>query len=326
MTTTKKFWFYAFALVGATVMLFGSCEKEVEKNVPVLTTTEVIEITQTTATSGGNITDDGGATVTARGVCWSTNQNPTISDSKTEDGTGAGSFVSGISGLEPNTMYYVRAYATHSDGTGYGSALSFTTLEELTGAVDADGNIYSTVIIGNQEWFAENLKTTKLNNGTPIPYIIDNGTWGGLRTPAYCWYNNQTTYGNTYGALYNWYAVNTGNLCPTGWHVPTDAEWTAFTDYVGGATVAGTKLKATSGWNSGGNGTDEYGFSALPGGFRYYYYYGGFFDVGDSGYWWSSTEGLATNAWNRGMFYDDRFVDHFCNDKSRGLSVRCVRD
>ena len=130
--TTKKFWYYAFALVGATFMLFSSCEKDDDdqQSIPILSTTEITEITQTTATSGGNITDEGGATVTARGVCWSTSQNPTISDSKTEDGTGTGNFTSSISGLEPNTTYYVRAYATNSEGTGYGSELSFTTLED----------------------------------------------------------------------------------------------------------------------------------------------------------------------------------------------------
>lgn len=266
-------------------------------SMPVLTTMAVTDITQTTAISGGEITSDGGATVTARGVCWSTSQNPTISDSKTEDGTGAGSFTSSISGLVPNTGYYVRAYATNSAGTGYGSAMSFTTLEEATGAVDADGNVYSTVVIGNQEWFAVNLKTTKYNNGTPIPNVTSNSDWGNLTTGAYAWYeNNEATYKNAYGALYNWYAVNTGNLCPTGWRVPTDAEWTTLANYVGGESVAGGKLKSTRTapdahprWESPNTGaTDEYGFSALPGGYRSGS--GGFSSIGGNGNWWSSTE------------------------------------
>lgn len=127
MKTTKIFWHYAFALIAAALLIFSSCKKEEEKNVPVLNTTEVTDISQTTATSGGNITYDSGATVTARGVCWSTSQNPTINDSKTEDGTGTGSFESSISGLEPNTTYFVRAYATNSAGTSYGNEISFTT-------------------------------------------------------------------------------------------------------------------------------------------------------------------------------------------------------
>ncbi|HDP55581.1 MAG TPA: hypothetical protein ENN24_07895 [Bacteroidetes bacterium] len=335
MTTTKKFYYYAFALLGATLMLFSSCKKDDDDNngqqpVPVLSTTEVTEITPTAATSGGNITDDGGATVTARGVCWSTSQNPTISDSKTEDGTGAGSFTSSISGLTPNTTYYVRAYATNSAGTGYGSTMSFTTFES---AVDIDGNFYSTVIIGNQEWFAENLKTTKYNNGTPIPNVTSNSDWSSLTSGAYAWYeNNEATYKNAYGALYNWYAVSTGILCPTGWRVPTDADWTTLTDYAGGESVAGGKLKSTRTapdahprWDSPNTGaTDEYGFSALPGGYRYDS--GDFFYVGKYGYWWSSTESDATHAWIRGMGYEVELVGRGDPDKKIGFSVRCVRD
>lgn len=191
---------------------------------------------------------------------------------------------------------------------------------------DIDGNVYSTVVIGNQEWFAENLKTTKYNNGTPIPNITDNTVWAGLSTGAYAWYNNDIANKPTYGALYNWYTVNTGNLCPTGWHVPTDAELTALTDYVGGASIAGTKLKATSGWGSGGNGTDEYGFSALPGGFRRGSN-GTFNSVGYDGYWWSSTEAGAAHAWAWGMSYVYGSVDRSSGDGKRyGFSVRCFRD
>ena len=316
MTTAKKLYYYAFALLGATLLLFSSCKKENDKNIPVLSTTEVTGITQTTAMSGGNITDDRGSTVTTRGVCWSTSQNPTIRDSKTEDGDGAGNFTSSISGLEPNTTYHVRAYATNSAGTGYGSTMSFTTLR---GAVDADGNAYPTVIIGGQEWFAENLRTTRYNDGTPIPNFTN--AWEILSTGAYCWYDNDPANVKTYGALYNWHAVNTGKLCPTGWHVPTDVEWTALTDYVG--SDAGTKLKSTSGWNAGGNGTDDYGFSALPGGLRY----GGYFvGVENSGYWWSSTNLDGANAWYRFMNYGFGDVTPGGNGKKCGFSVRCVRD
>ena len=168
-------------------------------------------------------------------------------------------------------MYYVRAYATNSEGTGYGQQESFTTtIVDMPGdgVTDIDGNVYTTVIINGHEWMAGNLMTTKYNDGTEIPLEAEGSVWLYLTTPAYCWYDNdQATYGNTYGALYNWYAVNTGKLCPTGWHVSTDAEWTALTDYVGGYSIAGTRLKATSGWDNSGNRTDDYGFSALPGAF-----------------------------------------------------------
>lgn len=296
-----------------------------------LTTTAVTSITATSAVSGGNITTDGGAAVTARGVVWSTSQNPTTSNNQgiTSNGTGTGTFTSNLTGLSLATTYYVRAYASNSYGTQYGNQVSFTTpMPDGPGGTitDADGNTYNTIWINGRQWMKENLKTTKYNNGTSIPNVTDNGAWGGLSTPAYCWYNNdQPTYGNTYGALYNWYAVNTGNLCPAGWHVPTDAEWTALTDYVGGASIAGTKLKATSGWNSGGNGTDDFGFSALPGGYRRNGD-GTFLSVGSRGYWWSSTESDAASAWSRRVAYDYGSVDRGYGSKRYGFSVRCVRD
>jgi len=266
---------------------------------PTVNTNAIINITQTTATSGGVITSDGGATVTERGVCWSTSQTPTITDNKTTDGTGAGSFTSAISGLTANTTYYVRAYATNNKGTGYGSAMSFTTLEGGSGAIvfnpnitygsmtDIDGNTYKTVTIGTQTWMAENLKVTKYNDGTNIPNVTDDTEWGNLTTGAYCNYNNDQSNVATYGRLYNWYAVNTGKLCPTGWHVPSDAEWTTLEDYLiangynyDGTTIDNKIAKAmasSSGWESysevGVIGNDDYpekqnasGFTALPGG------------------------------------------------------------
>lgn len=222
-------------IIGLLLVLSNSCSKDDDKGIsllaPVLTTTEVTNITQSTAVSGGNITDDGGATVTVRGVCWSINPTPTIKDSNTADGGGAGSFTSNITGLAIGATYYVRAYATNSKGTGYGSTMSFYT----DGTVDVDGNVYKTVTIATQRWMAENLKTTKLNDGTSIPNVTDGKAWKNLTTPGYCWYDNDPKYyGNTYGALYNFYAVETNKLCPTGWHVPTDAEWDILIDHLGG--------------------------------------------------------------------------------------------
>ena len=201
--------------------------------IPTVTTVTPTATSSTTATSGGNITSDGGATVTARGVCWSTSSNPTVAlSTKTINGTGTGSFTSEITGLSPNTTYHVRAYATNSAGTGYGSQLSVTT----PGAVTyVDGNVYNIVIIGTHVWMKENLKTTKYNDGSNIPLVIDSTTWVNLTTPGYCWYNNDaTSHKNTYGALYNWYAVNTGKLCPAGWYVPSDTEWQTLMNYLGG--------------------------------------------------------------------------------------------
>jgi uncharacterized protein (TIGR02145 family) len=326
----------------SAVFMVTNCTKDdviKDATLPVLTTTEVIAVTQTTATSGGVITSDGGFTVTERGVCWSTSQSPTFADNKTTDGTGAGSFTSAITGLTANTTYYVRAYATNSKGTGYGSVMSFTTPENSGGTIvfnpnitygsmtDIDGNTYKTVTIGTQTWMAENLKVTKYNDGAAIPKVTDATAWSELTTGALCDYENTPSNSETYGKLYNWHAVNTGKLCPTGWHVPSDAEWTELTDYLG-ETDAGGKLKetGTTHWNSPNtSATNETGFTALPGGARSSDY-GVFTNIGYHGYWWSATEIYATTAWSRTMSDNYNYVYRFYSNKEIGFSVRCVRD
>jgi uncharacterized protein (TIGR02145 family) len=193
---------------------------------------------------------------------------------------------------------------------------------------DIDGNVYHTIAIGTQVWMVENLRTTRYNDGTAIPLVTDSTAWSNLSTPGYCWYNNDAaTYKSTYGALYNWYTVNTGKLAPAGWHVPSDAEWSTLTTYLGGESVAGGKLKeaGTTHWTTPNTGaTNETGFSALPGGFRYYV---STFDlIGDNGYWWSATASDATNSWNRFMFNDNADVSRYDFNNTGGFSVRCVRD
>jgi len=193
---------------------------------------------------------------------------------------------------------------------------------------DIDGNVYKTVTIGTKVWMAENLKTTKYNDGTAIPLVADDKAWEALTTPAYCWYNNDATANKkTYGALYNWYTVNTKKLCPTGWHVPSDAEWTTLTTNLGGESVAGGKLKETSTthWQSPNTGaTNETGFTALPSGYRsssgtYNY-------IGLNGYWWSSSEYSPPNAYSRSMNYYRSNVYRYSYYKQDGFSVRCLRD
>lgn len=297
-------------------------------DIPTVTTNQISSITQTTATGGGNVTSDGNLTVTARGVCWSTSSSPTTANSKTTNGTGTGSFTSSITGLSSNTTYYVRAYATNGAGTAYGNQISITTTSNSGGTVtDIDGNVYNTVTIGTQVWMAENLKTTKYNDGTSIPNVTDNTAWKNLATPGYCWYNNLATYKDTYGALYNWFAVNTGKLAPTGWHVATDAEWTTLTTFLGGESVAGGKLKetGTTHWQINTGATNSSGFTALPGGIRYS---GGLFvGVGYNGNWWSSTDyGAGDYAWIRYLYNDSAYVMRGYFYKLDGYSVRCVRD
>lgn len=195
---------------------------------------------------------------------------------------------------------------------------------------DEDGNNYAVVTIGTQTWMAENLATTKYNDGIDIPLITDGNTWGALSSPAYCWYHNdQATYGNTYGALYNWFTVGTGNLCPTGWHVPTFAEWTTLSDYLGGKFVAGGKLKETGithWWSPNTGATNESGFTCLPGGQRQSS--GSFGNNGKLGYWWSASIYQPTGAaFYLHMDYDSviLFNQNFDSNRS-GRSVRCLRD
>lgn len=187
---------------------------------------------------------------------------------------------------------------------------------ELGIVTDVDGNIYRTILIGNYLWLAENLKATSYNNGSKIPNITDSIVWTSLTTGAFCWYLNDEVNAKAWGALYNWYAVNTGRLCPDGWLVPTDKEWknlegnadTRFGrgdstwDMQGGrGQDAGIRLKTTSGWSAGGSGTDNIGFSALPGGERCSK--GRFFVANRSGFWWSSSGYSESFAWYRNIIY-----------------------
>lgn len=292
---------------------------------PSVTTSAISNISGTSAFSGGNVTSDGGSSVTARGLCWSTNSSPTISDNHTTNGSGLGVFSGNITGLTANTTYYVRAYATNGVGVAYGNEFSFTTLA-INQISDIDGNTYNTVTIGSQVWMGENLKTTKYNNGDAIPNITVDGAWIGLSTGAYCDNSNTPSISLTYGRLYNYYAVvDSRNLCPFAWRVPTDDDWTILTNSLGGDGVAGEKLKeaGTSHWNTPNNATNESGFTALPGGLRQQND-GSFYIVGVEGFWWSSTAYL-TGAWYREMNPSDIDVGRSASSKELGLSVRCIQ-
>jgi uncharacterized protein (TIGR02145 family) len=323
---------YPFCIICVLLLIASSCakdEKISDPAVPVLTTIIVSNISQTTATSGGNVTSQGSSSVADRGICWSATQMPSISDTHTSDGSGTGSFSSNLSLLTTNTTYYVRAYATNSAGTGYGNQESFTTQQISGGTVtDIDGNLYHTITIGTQVWLVENLKTTRYNDGASIPLITESSAWGNLDTPGYCWYDNDAANKDTYGSLYNWFAVNNGNLAPAGWHVPTDAEWTMLTTFLGGESIAGGKLKETgwSHWRTPNAGaTNESGFTALPAGHRDIN--GTFSAMDDDGYWWSVSEyGTTGKAWYRNMNYNYAGVVSVSSNKKNGHSVRCIKD
>lgn len=294
-----------------------------------ITTQNASFITSNSAKSGGNIFSNGGAPITARGVCWGVAHNPTLANSFTTDGVGIGAFESQLTSLSPNTTYYVRTYATNSIGTLYGNEISFTTQDAIT---DFDGNQYTAVQIGTQIWMKENLKTTHFNNGTPIAYLPVDADWKLNNTGAYVYPENNPSLGNTYGALYNWFAVSSTNLCPVGWHVPTDADWNVLTAYLGGESLAGGKLKEAglAHWNAPNTGaTNETGFTALPAGYRYSsinaWDNGSFQLVGNQTYWWSTYES--------GNLAAGRYISAYSGNlsfsawsKIYGLSVRCLKN
>jgi uncharacterized protein (TIGR02145 family) len=321
--------------------VFVACKKDEENSGTgnssvtgiAINTTAISANAGTSATCGGNITGDGGSPIIARGVCWDTLSRPTTSNNFTSDGSGIGLYSSSITGLSNGVTYYVRSYAINAKGTAYGNQVSFVAGNSVGGGgcpvvKDIDGNWYKVVQIGNQCWMAENLKTTKYRNGDTIPTNLSNASWSTTSSGAYAIYNNAVVNDSIYGKLYNGYAVaDPRGLCPTGWHVPSDAEWTTLGNFLGGSEVVGGKLKAKSSlWIFPNKGaTNISGFTGLPGGYRNSNN-GTFNYIGNSGYWWSSTQDSTTLAWNRNLNFFSAYVVRHLFPKSYGFSVRCVRD
>ena len=324
---------------------------------PTVSTMGVTAITATTAVTGGNITDDGGSAVIARGVCWSTSHNPTTAGNHTSDGEGMGSFTSNLTGLTAGTTYFVRAYAINGNGTKYGDEVAFSTPVPFvcgTNTVsDYEGHIYNTVQIGDQCWMKENMRATKYSDGTSITQASVTQESSSTR------YYYDPGQAANYGYLYNWPAAkgpssvsaNNQGICPTGWHVPSDGEWTQLEQYVGSqsnylcsnhSTYIAKALASTTGWNSStstcavGNtpaSNNATGFSAVPAGSHY----GSIFSSsGHYAYFWSSTEDDSTYAAYRYLSYSSSLVrsnynsliDAYAidNSKGHGFSVRCLRD
>ena len=304
---------------------------------PAVTTTGVSNITETTANCGGNVTDQGSSSVTARGICWSTSSDPTISDNHTTDGSGTGSFTSNITGLTANTPYYVKAYATNSDGTGYGDMVSFTTTGDTTGqpcpgkaTVTYEGKTYNTVQIGTQCWLRENLNVGTRINGTQNQ--SDNSI-----IEKYCYDNNEANC-NTYGGLYQWNEMmqyinieGAKGICPSGWHLPSIDEWGVLIVFLGGESIAGGKMKeaGTTHWASPNTGaTNSSGFTALPGGERGDF--GDFYGLTESTSFFSTTEKYSdpsTYALGLALFSNGGGVNYGNGaPKKSGTSARCIKD
>lgn len=302
------------------LVLFNGCKDD---DAPLLTTISVTNYAITTAVSGGTITSDGGASVTARGVCWSLKEMPTTSDFKTSDGTGTGSFTSNMTGLMANTKYFVRAYAINTAGTAYGSEVNFTTY----GLQDIDGNGYHSVKIGKQEWMQENLKVTKYRDDSAIPNIQKADEWINLSIGAYCDYDNAPSNVAVYGRLYNYYAVaDQRKVCPSGWHVPTIDEGNILINALGGEDIAGGKMKSKgilqNGdglWNAPNtNGTNESEFTGLPAGTRFDA--GDFRDLHNFGHW------RTIDGWSFRLRNNHGMVEKFYFYPTNGTSIRCVKD
>lgn len=329
-------------VISLLIILFVACNKN---DIPIsslaVTTNPATNVLFTSALSGGTATDDGNVQIVDRGVCWDTLTGPTTDKKRTADGAGPGSFESTISGLSPGTHYFVRAFATNNQGTVYGNEISFTT--HIPGVIfnpnvtygaitDIEGKTYKTVVIGTQVWMAQNLRTTKFNDGTSIPLVTGDGEWSNLVTPGYCWFNNNDSiFENIYGAYYNWFAVTSGNLCPVGWHVPSDTEWQTLIDYLGGSKIAGSKLKetGTNNWvNTNKDATNQSGFTALPAGLRGALD-GTFGGQGDYGGWWSTTEFSSSPlgaVWIRWVHADTTVAARNEIFKKDGFTVRCLEN
>ena len=298
----------------------------------IIITTNSSNILQTSAISGGNVIDDGGSNIISRGVCWSESPLPIINNNHTTNGSGMGSFISYLNGLTANTTYYLRAYATNSNETFYGTQVVFSTLAGApcpgmpTITDFRDGKMYHTVKIGTQCWLQENL-----NLGSMINAVLDQTN--NIIFEKYCLYD-QESFCDDYGGLYQWnemmqYSSLQGGqgICPNGWHVPTDLEWNTLSTYLGGDSIAGGKMKEKGfnhWWNPNAGATNESGFTALPGDYRYSD--GSFLDyLGGGGFFWSST---PSNGWAGAQYVDYSITDtwHWFYEKSFGLSCRCLKN
>ena len=309
-----------------------SCSKDKTSiPIPIISTKFVSSITLSSAISGGEISNIS-SEITMKGICWSTNQAPTTQNNKATDNSSNNSFSLTMSGLISNTVYYVRAFATNSSGTGYGDPISFTTKTNYSGqsgtVTDGEGNTYPTIGIGSQIWMASNLGTSKYNDGTPIQLVSSNSEW--LHTTIeYCLYNNDIGNKTIYGALYNWYTIdpsynNDKNVCPVGWHIPSKTEFQTLIDYLGPDAANKIKESGNSHWFVGNTGTNESGFTALPGGIRNDSN-GEFQFLRDDCYLWTSTSSQGSDAYRMHINLYTATAT-FMNSKLNGYSIRCVKD
>lgn len=299
------------------------------KGLATLTTTAISNLQPLSAVSGGNVTNDGGASVTERGVVYDVSPNPTISNNKimAGTGTGTGSFTATLTPLASQKTYYVRAYATNSYGTSYGNQVQFNAASANT-VTDVDGNVYPYVTIGTQNWMATNLKVTKYRNGDAITDGSGNSfDWSAFTTGAYTYPNNDITKKDSFGVIYNIYAIrDSRNVCPTGWHIPSDDEWktlevyegmlqtdadaTSYRGTIGGKLLqggsSGLELQKAGYINAGTNAVNKFGIWGL---------------------YYTSTQATTDFNYYRGFnFKTPDSGPVYRNYSNYVMSVRCVKD
>jgi len=309
----------------------GGEDNPTNENLPKIETGKISNITPSTAVCSAEIVDNGSSDINESGICINTTDDSSTADFSAVSDATNGEFSVELTNLQPETTYFVWAFATNSEGTAFGKSVQFKTealkIEYGANAKDIDGNEYRTVVIGTQTWMVENLKVTKYNDGSSIETTTEDSKWNTLTNGGYCWYNNdEATYKNPYGAIYNWYAVNSGKLCPKGWHVPSDKEWEKLAAHLGGIYTAGEKLKesGTQHWKTGTYGTNETGFTAVGAGTRNFF--GSYDGLGRFGCYWSSNEvdDKRANYWNLDDSHAGLTITIF--DKATGYSVRCIKD
>lgn len=330
MKRQNYYWFIILIFISSA---FVTCNKGSNINLPTAKTYTPFFVASTSATAGFKVESDGGSKIIDCGVYLGLAASPETSGSKLSVASDTGAFVFQVNGLLPGTQFYMKAYATNELGEGLSDEETFTTPATITDN-SFDNNVYETVIIANQVWMAKNLRATHFINGDPIgttiPPTLD---LSGESSPKYQWsYGGDDANVSDYGKLYTYYAItDSRKVCPAGWHVPTDPEWTTLENTLGGFTVAGSALKEAknSHWISPYNldATNITCFKALPGGYRNYTGgTGGFSFIGNYGYWWTSTAGDTDNAWLRSLFVQSGQLTRSSFIKKTGVSVRCLKD
>ncbi len=309
---------------------------------PAVSTASAKYLTSRSATVGGTI-NTGGTSVIQRGVCYATTTEPTVANAVVVNGSGDGTYECALLGLDANTTYYARAYSVdRKKVVKYGNEVSCSTKVAYGTVTDVDGNVYNTVTIGDQVWTMENLHTTTFSDGSAIPEVTDAADWATITYGAYCNINNDANTVDTYGRLYNFYAVSDArDLAPDGWHVATMQEWSTLASYLGGQSDAGGRIKSTGTtlWNSPNYGaTNAASFFAVPAGYRWANPNGvngpasGFTGPGVPAHWWTSSyEYSGSQYWPRSwevQYANASLVSRGDDGGERrwGRSVRLIKD